>query len=81
MEIDFIKLDNCFIITNSNIEEMIVSVDSNNYLYKNDQDGWRKQEKSQINYIQRENAKLLEGLHNELERLQNINRGILVKFN
>lgn len=38
-------------------------------------DMWRKHEKAQISYLQEQNAQLLSRLHEEIERLQNANRG------
>ncbi|KAI6177282.1 hypothetical protein M3Y97_00889800 [Aphelenchoides bicaudatus] len=37
---------------------------------------WRKHEKSQISYLQQQNAQMLSRLHVEIERLQNINRDL-----
>lgn len=38
---------------------------------------WQQHKKFEISFIQNQNAKLLTSLHNELERLQNLNRGSL----
>ncbi|KAI6235054.1 CCDC92 domain-containing protein [Aphelenchoides besseyi] len=37
---------------------------------------WRKHEKEQINYVQTQNSQMLNRLHTEIERLQNINRDL-----
>ncbi|KAH7731735.1 ImpB/MucB/SamB family protein [Aphelenchoides avenae] len=39
-------------------------------------DMWRKHEKAQISYLQEQNAQLLSRLHDEIERLQNVNRDL-----
>lgn len=39
-------------------------------------DEWRRHERSQITYLQNENAQMLSGLHTEIERLRNHLRGM-----